>query len=94
LRCLPRYVVAGNKTAKLYAQLQIYAPQRQTTTNDNNVAATYNVDDYNADTDTDADDVSEHITFDESRVSGWYKSSITIGTEPKPIRKGAILHLM
>ena len=35
-----------------------------------------------------------HITFDESRVAGWYKSSITIGPEPKPIRTGATLHSM
>ena len=35
-----------------------------------------------------------HITFDESRVAGWYKSLITIGPEPKPIRTGATLHLM
>ena len=33
-----------------------------------------------------------HITFDKSRVDGWYKSSITIGPEPKPIRTGATLH--
>ena len=33
-----------------------------------------------------------HITFDESRVAGWYKYSITICPEPKPIRTGATLH--
>ena len=32
-----------------------------------------------------------HITFDKNRVAGWYKSSITIGPEPKPIRTGATL---
>ena len=35
-----------------------------------------------------------HINFDKSKVVGWYKSSITIGPEPKPIRTGATLHLM
>jgi hypothetical protein len=35
-----------------------------------------------------------HLTFDESRVAGWYKSSITIGPDPKPIRTGATLHSM
>merc|ERR1712086_865396 len=35
-----------------------------------------------------------HITFDKSRVAGWYKSSITIGPEPKPIRTGVTLHLI
>jgi hypothetical protein len=35
-----------------------------------------------------------HIMFDEGRVSGWYKSSITIRPESKPIWTGAILHLM
>jgi len=35
-----------------------------------------------------------HITFDESRVAGWYKSSITIGPEPKPIGTDAPLQLM
>ena len=34
------------------------------------------------------------ITFDESRVAGWYTSSITIGPKPKPIRIGATLHSM
>ena len=37
---------------------------------------------------------SLHITFDESRVVGWYKSSITIGPEPKPILTNATLHSM
>eukprot|EP00956_Cyclotella_meneghiniana_P001713 scaffold1870_cov73-Cyclotella_meneghiniana.AAC.4 len=32
------------------------------------------------------------ITADESRVAGWYKSGITIGPEPKPIRTGATIH--
>ena len=35
-----------------------------------------------------------HIIFDESRVAGWYKSSITIGRNPKAICTGATLHLM
>ena len=34
------------------------------------------------------------ITADESRVAGWYKSGITIGPEPKPIRTGATIHSM
>eukprot|EP00956_Cyclotella_meneghiniana_P033550 scaffold96912_cov61-Cyclotella_meneghiniana.AAC.1 len=34
------------------------------------------------------------ITADESRVAGWYKSTITIGPEPKPIRTGATIHSM
>ena len=34
------------------------------------------------------------ITADESRVAGWYKSWITIGPEPKPIRTGATIHSM
>ena len=32
------------------------------------------------------------VTADESRVAGWYNSSITIGPEPKPIRTGATIH--
>ncbi|KAL7525437.1 hypothetical protein ACHAXR_001005, partial [Thalassiosira sp. AJA248-18] len=32
------------------------------------------------------------IMADESRVAGWYKSGITIGPEPKPIRTGATIH--
>ncbi len=32
------------------------------------------------------------ITADESRVAGWYRSGITIGPEPKPIRTGATIH--
>ena len=32
------------------------------------------------------------ITMDESRLKGWYKSCMTIGPEPKPIRTGATLH--
>jgi hypothetical protein len=32
------------------------------------------------------------ITADESRVAGWYRSAITCGPEPKPIRTGATIH--
>ena len=32
------------------------------------------------------------MTADESRVAGWYKSAMTIGPEPKPIRTGATIH--
>ena len=32
------------------------------------------------------------LTADESRVAGWYKSCMTQGPEPKPIRTGATLH--
>ena len=32
------------------------------------------------------------LTADESRVAGWYKSGVTIGPEPKPIRTGATIH--
>jgi hypothetical protein len=32
------------------------------------------------------------ITTDESRVTGWYHSAMTVGPEPKPIRTGATLH--
>jgi hypothetical protein len=32
------------------------------------------------------------LTADESRVAGWYKSVMTVGPEPKPIRTGATLH--
>ena len=32
------------------------------------------------------------LTFDESRVAGWYHSSITQGPDPKPIRTGATIH--
>jgi hypothetical protein len=35
-----------------------------------------------------------HLAFDKTWVAGWYKSSITIGPEPKPIRTGATLHSM
>ena len=35
-----------------------------------------------------------HITFDESRVAGWYESLITIDPDPKPIWTGATLHSM
>lgn len=34
------------------------------------------------------------ITADENRAAGWYKSAITIGSEPKPIRMGVIIHLV
>ena len=34
------------------------------------------------------------LTFDESRIAGWYKSAITIGPDPKPIRTGATVHSM
>jgi hypothetical protein len=34
------------------------------------------------------------LTADESRVAGWYRSGITIGQEPKPIRTGATIHSM
>ncbi len=34
----------------------------------------------------------KHLTFDESRIAGWYKSPMTIGPDPKPIRTGATLH--
>ena len=36
----------------------------------------------------------KYITFNESRIAGWYHSVITIGTEPKPIRTGATVHSM
>jgi hypothetical protein len=32
------------------------------------------------------------LTFDESRVAGWYHSPITQGPDPKPIRTGATIH--
>ena len=32
------------------------------------------------------------ITFDESRVDGWYHSPITCGTETNSIRTGAMIH--
>jgi hypothetical protein len=32
------------------------------------------------------------VTFDESRVAGWYHSPITQGPDPKPIRTGATIH--
>jgi len=32
------------------------------------------------------------LTFDESRVTGWYHSPITQGPDPKPIRTGATIH--
>ena len=34
------------------------------------------------------------ITADKNRVIAWYKSGITIGPEPKPIRTGAIIYSM
>ena len=34
------------------------------------------------------------LTFDESRIAGWFHSAITIGPEPKPIRTGAKIHSM
>ena len=34
------------------------------------------------------------LTMDESRVAGWYKSMMTCGPEPKPIRTGATLHTL
>ena len=34
------------------------------------------------------------LTHDESRIAGWYKSAMTIGPEPKPIRTGATLHTL
>ena len=34
------------------------------------------------------------LTFDESRIAGWFHSGMTIGPEPKPIRTGATLHSM
>ena len=32
------------------------------------------------------------LTHDKSRITGWYKSMMTIRLEPKPIRMGATLH--
>ena len=32
------------------------------------------------------------VTFNESRVAGWYNSAMTIGPEPKPIWTGATIH--
>jgi hypothetical protein len=32
------------------------------------------------------------LTFDKSRVAGWYHSSITQGPDQKPIRTGATIH--
>ena len=34
------------------------------------------------------------LTFDESRLAGWFHSGMTIGPEPKPIRTGATMHSM
>jgi hypothetical protein len=34
------------------------------------------------------------LTFDESRVAGWYHSLITQGPHPKPICTGATIHLL
>lgn len=34
------------------------------------------------------------LTADESQVSGWYKSQMTCGPEPKPIQTGAALHTL
>ena len=39
-------------------------------------------------------DFGKWITADESRVAGWYHSTMTIGPEPKPIRTGATLHTL
>ncbi len=32
------------------------------------------------------------LTHNESRITGWYKSKITCGPEPKPIQTGTTLH--
>jgi len=32
------------------------------------------------------------VTADESRITGWYHSPMTVGPDPKPIRMGATLH--
>ena len=32
------------------------------------------------------------VTADESRGTGWYSSTMTIETEPKPVQTGAIIH--
>ena len=32
------------------------------------------------------------MTADESQISGWYHSPMTVGPEPKPIRTGCTLH--
>ena len=34
------------------------------------------------------------MTADESQAAGWYKSMMTIGPDPKPIRTGATLHTL
>ena len=34
------------------------------------------------------------MTANESRVAGWYKSMMTMGPDPKPIRTGATLHTL
>ena len=34
------------------------------------------------------------LTMDESRVDGWYKSMMTCGPEPKPIRTGTTLYTL
>jgi len=34
------------------------------------------------------------VTADESRIAGWYKSAMTIGPEPKPIRTGVTMHTL
>ena len=34
------------------------------------------------------------LTHDKSRIAGWYKSAMTIGPEPRPIRTGATLHTL
>ena len=32
------------------------------------------------------------VTYDKSRVAGWYSIAITIGPEPKPIRTGTTIY--
>ena len=36
--------------------------------------------------------IGKDLTFDKSRVAGWYNSPITISPETKPICTGAMLH--
>ena len=38
--------------------------------------------------------LGKYITFDESRIVGWYSSAITMWPEPKSIRTGATVHSM
>ena len=40
------------------------------------------------------DNFGKWLTMVESRVAGWYKSMMTCGQEPKPIRTGATLHTL